>query len=305
MLFEKRVFFASEFIVISQLQEHIVSFTVTVSVGREDILVISTINAHGYKKTKNKKLKLKQNKRGLTRQIGLVLHNPNWKPLQVSIEWLQPATESKKEWSVQKRQNDLTWLLIINYYYYRHQLFLTTKVTKEVFLTLGSSLLQLVLFVLYLPTQSCFPSVPNEVLQSRHPTQIFTQGCIPVFKSQISVLFCFKMPNAGLEIGQKPDPEKPIGYPLSNWTRTCHVPCVSFDEKTSLTMSLGSWIRTWPGHEQATCNRGKSMYPSRQANNDFFLAFWMAKKLIERRAAGSFPCYSTLGKSKLSVFYEA
>ena len=242
MLFEKRAFFASEFIVISQLQEHIVSFTVTVTVGREDILVISTINAHGCKKNKQTKQKLKQNKRGLTRQIGLVLHNPSWKLLQVSIEWLQPATESKKEWSVQKRQNDLTWLLIINYYYYRHQLFLTTKVTKEVFLTLGSSLLQLMLFVLYLPTQACFPSVPNEVLQSRHPTQIFTQGCTPVFKSQISVLFCFKMPNAGLEIGQNPDPEKPIGYPLSNWTRTCHVPCVSFDEKTSLTMSLGSWI---------------------------------------------------------------
>ena len=52
MLFEKRVFFASEFIVISQLQEHIVSFTVTVTVGREDILVISTINAHGCKKKK-------------------------------------------------------------------------------------------------------------------------------------------------------------------------------------------------------------------------------------------------------------
>ena len=44
------------------------------------------------KKKTNKKQKLKQNKRGLTRQIGLVLHN-----LQVSIEWLQPATELKKE----------------------------------------------------------------------------------------------------------------------------------------------------------------------------------------------------------------
>ena len=75
MLFEKRVFFASEFVVISQLQEHIVSFTVTVTVGREDILVISTINAHGCKK--KTKTKLKQNKRGLTRQIGLVLHNPS------------------------------------------------------------------------------------------------------------------------------------------------------------------------------------------------------------------------------------
>ena len=61
MLFEKRVFFASELIVISQLQEHIVSFTVTVTVGREDILVISTINAHGCKKKKIKtKTKTKQ-----------------------------------------------------------------------------------------------------------------------------------------------------------------------------------------------------------------------------------------------------
>lgn len=60
MLFEKRVFFASEFIVISQLQEHIVSFTVTVTVGREDILVISTINAHGCKKKKQTKTKTKQ-----------------------------------------------------------------------------------------------------------------------------------------------------------------------------------------------------------------------------------------------------
>ena len=77
MLFEKRAFFASEFIVISQLQEHIVSFTVTVTVGREDILVISTINAHGCKKKNKTKQKLKQNKRGLTRQIGLVLHNPS------------------------------------------------------------------------------------------------------------------------------------------------------------------------------------------------------------------------------------
>ena len=59
MLFEKRVFFASEFIVISQLQEHIVSFTVTVTVGREDILVISTINAHGCKKKKQNKTKTK------------------------------------------------------------------------------------------------------------------------------------------------------------------------------------------------------------------------------------------------------
>ena len=59
MLFEKRVFFASEFIVISQLQEHIVSFTVTVTVGREDILVISTINAHGYKKKQTNKTKTK------------------------------------------------------------------------------------------------------------------------------------------------------------------------------------------------------------------------------------------------------
>ena len=59
MLFEKRVFFASKFIVISQLQEHIVSFTVTVTVGREDILVISTINAHGCKKTKQNKTKTK------------------------------------------------------------------------------------------------------------------------------------------------------------------------------------------------------------------------------------------------------
>ena len=206
--------------VISQLQEHIVSFTVTVTVGREDILVISTINAHGCKK--KTKTKLKQNKRGLTRQIGLVLHNPSWKLLQVSIEWLQPATESKKEWSVQKRQNDLTWLLIINYYYYRHQLFLTTKVTKEVFLTLGSSLLQLVLFVLYLPTQARFPSVPNEVLESRHPTQIFTQGCTPVFKSQISVLFCFKMPNAGLEIA---------GSRKTYW-----IPSFQLDENVSRTM---------------------------------------------------------------------
>lgn len=60
MLFEKRVFFASEFIVIAQLQEHIVSFTVTVTVGREDILVISTINAHGCKKKNKKKTKTKQ-----------------------------------------------------------------------------------------------------------------------------------------------------------------------------------------------------------------------------------------------------
>ena len=61
LLFEKRVFFASEFIVISQLQEHIVSFTVTVTIGREDILVISTINAHGCKKKQNKtKTKTKQ-----------------------------------------------------------------------------------------------------------------------------------------------------------------------------------------------------------------------------------------------------
>ena len=103
------------------------------------------------------------------------------------------------------------------------------------------------------------------------------------FQSKISLLFCFEIPNAGLEIGQNPDPEKPIGYPFSNWTRTCHVPCVSFDEKTSLTMSLGSWIRTWPGREQATCNCGKSMYPSRQANNVFFLLSVWPKKLLNGR----------------------
>ena len=69
MLFEKRVFFASEFIVISQLQEHIVSFTVTVTVGREDILVISTINAHGCKKKKKQnktQTKTKQKRPGQT-----------------------------------------------------------------------------------------------------------------------------------------------------------------------------------------------------------------------------------------------
>ena len=50
VVWEKGFFKKSEFIVISQLQEHIVSFTVTVTVGREDILVVSTINAHGCKK---------------------------------------------------------------------------------------------------------------------------------------------------------------------------------------------------------------------------------------------------------------
>ena len=58
-----------------------------------------------------------------------------------------------------KKKNDRFKEGRTTYYYYRHWLFLTTtKVTKEVFLTLGSSLLQLVFALLMVPIRVIAPN---------------------------------------------------------------------------------------------------------------------------------------------------
>ena len=126
------------------------------------------------------------------------------------------------------------------------------------------------------------------------------------FQSKILFLFCFEMAAEW----------QPWNRAISGPRKTYCVPSFQLDENVSRAMcqlwrkkvtnhvprELDSHVtRSWTSNLQL-----REIYvPVAPSKQFLFFAFCMAKKLIEQKAAGSLPCYSTLGKSKLSVLNEA